>query len=128
VVSIPSEGEGAPRGKLGLKPQPAVEQDGCIWVWLGTAAPRRATPPWRFPEYGNPRWSHYFMVTDFENEVTHLAENFMDVPHTIFVHRGWFRNPRQQRVPMRLEVGEGAVLVTYDQPHDSIGFSKRILN
>jgi phenylpropionate dioxygenase-like ring-hydroxylating dioxygenase large terminal subunit len=128
VVEIPSEGEGAPRSKLCLKPLPAVEQDGCVWVWTGEGEPASAAPPWRFPEYDNPAWTRYFMITDFDNEVTHLAENFMDVPHTIFVHRGWFRNPRKQRVPMKLEVGDGSVLVTYRQPNDSIGFSSRILN
>ncbi len=34
------------------------------------------------------------MITDFPNEVTNLAENFMDVPHTVYVHRGWFRDEK----------------------------------
>jgi nitrite reductase/ring-hydroxylating ferredoxin subunit len=128
VVEIPSEKDMLPRNKMRLKPQPAVEQDGCIWVWMGEGEPDTAAPPWKFPEFGNKAWSHYFMVTDFENEVTDLAENFMDVPHTIFVHRGWFRDPARKRVPFTLQVENGRVLATYQQPDDKIGFSSFLLN
>jgi hypothetical protein len=68
------------------------------------------------------------MITDFENEVTQLAENFMDVPHTVFVHAKWFRRPSLLKVPMVVTVGSGRVLVTYDQPNDTIGVTKKILN
>jgi phenylpropionate dioxygenase-like ring-hydroxylating dioxygenase large terminal subunit len=68
------------------------------------------------------------MITDFDNEVTHLAENFMDVPHTVFVHQGWFRNRSQKQVPMTLDIDQGQVCVTYDQPNDGIGFSQLLIN
>ena len=68
------------------------------------------------------------MITDFDNEVTHLAENFMDVPHTVFVHRGWFRNQSKKKVPIDVETKAGSVLVTYNQAADSIGFTGRVLN
>jgi phenylpropionate dioxygenase-like ring-hydroxylating dioxygenase large terminal subunit len=127
VVAIPSEG-GEPRGKLRHTAVPCVEQDGCVWIWTGEGAPATPLPPWRFPEIENPGWCSYFMITDFDNEVTNLVENFMDVPHTIFVHRGWFRNKASRRVPMSLELGGGSLLVTYRQPSDSIGFTGRVLN
>jgi phenylpropionate dioxygenase-like ring-hydroxylating dioxygenase large terminal subunit len=61
------------------------------------------------------------MVTDFNNEVTNLVENFMDVPHTVFVHKGWFRNRSLKKVPITVETKNGGVLVTYDQKEDNIG-------
>jgi phenylpropionate dioxygenase-like ring-hydroxylating dioxygenase large terminal subunit len=133
VVEIPSEGsestDGQPiRSNLRNRTLPCVEQDGVIWVWMGAGVPTAPTPPWRFPNYQKPGWISYFMITDFENEVTNLAENFMDVPHTVFVHKGWFRNSARINVPMEINVGNGEVLVTYHQPNDSIGFAKRALN
>lgn len=107
---------------------PVVEQDGCIWVWMGEGAPATATPPYRFPHHGERGWHGYFMITDFDNEVTHLAENFMDVPHTVFVHAGWFRSASRMKVPIRVETRRGEVLVTYVQENDSIGFTGRVLN
>src|SRR4051794_36943831 len=98
VVEVPSEGpEGAKDERkcsqsgrnLRLKTYPVVEQDGCVWVWLGEGEPRTKRPPFRFPHQGEKGWASYFMITDFDNEVTNLAENFMDVPHTVFVHAGW---------------------------------------
>lgn len=128
VVHIPSEGPQAVKRELILPARICREQDGAIWVWMGSGAPTTPEPPWRFPNADDPNWSKYFMITDFDNEVTHLAENFMDVPHTIFVHDKWFRSAALREVPIRLEVGKGRVLVTYQQPNDSIGWTNWLLN
>jgi len=130
VVEVPSEG---PQGKrlhenLKLKSLPVVEQDECVWVWMGEGEPKTKLPPFRFPHFEDGSWAHYFMITDFENEVTHLVENFMDVPHTVFVHAGWFRNVKFKPVPITVETKAASVLVTYRQPQDKIGFTGRILN
>jgi len=106
---------------------PTIEQDSCVWVWLGEAAPFSETPPWRFPKAGIGS-SSYFMQTEFDNEVTHLAQNFMDVPHTVYVHRGWFRNRKLMKVPVVIEAGQQNVKVHYEQKKDSIGFTGKILN
>ncbi|HRK06812.1 MAG TPA: aromatic ring-hydroxylating dioxygenase subunit alpha [Pseudobdellovibrionaceae bacterium] len=134
VREIPSEGpqalplETCERRGLKLRSFPVVEQDGAVWVWTGEPARATAAPPWRFPYAADARWSQYFMITDFENEVTHLVENFMDVPHTVFVHDKWFRSRTLKKIPITVEVGGGRVKVTYDQPQDQIGFTGRILN
>lgn len=128
VTHVPSEGEGAPKLRYRIRSYPVVEQDGCLWIWMGKGAPKTATPPFRFPNFSAQGWSHYFMKTNFENEVTHLAENFVDVPHTVFVHKGWFRSKADKKVPIKVESNSTSVLVTYDQKNDSIGFSGRVLN
>ncbi len=134
VCEVPSERNsetGAPSAinsvrKLCVRSFPCVEQDGCVWIYTGAGQPA-APPPFRFP-ISEKGWDHYFMITDFENEVTNLAENYMDVPHTVFVHRGWFRSQTFKRVPIQVDVENGSVLVTYDQPEDSIGFTTRLAN
>ena len=122
VTHIPSEGpESKPKKAMCNKALPTVEQDGVIWVWMGDEPPVSMTPPWRFPFHNDPKWVSYFMVTDFNNEVTHLAENFMDVPHTVYVHKGWFRNKSMTKVPMTVKTKDAKVLVTYAQEKDKIG-------
>ena len=130
VVEVPSHGPTNLYSSYAysIKSFLTVEQDGCIWVWMGEGIPAQAVPPFRLPHYNDPSWSQYFMITDFENEVLNLVENFMDVPHTVLVHSGWFRRRSLRHVPITVEVGDGTVLVTYHQLQDRIGFCSRILN
>jgi phenylpropionate dioxygenase-like ring-hydroxylating dioxygenase large terminal subunit len=104
-----------------------VEQDGLVYVALvDEAATRR--PPFRIPFRGERGWVVYDMVTRFPNGVTNLVENFMDVPHTAFVHRGWFRSSQQRRIPARVQRHDGQVLVTYQQDQDSLSGLGRLFN
>ncbi|MBY0518086.1 MAG: aromatic ring-hydroxylating dioxygenase subunit alpha [Bacteriovoracaceae bacterium] len=107
----------------------SCEQDGAIWVWMGEGKPSTETPPWRFPFAQDEKWEHYFMITDFPNEVTNLAENFMDVPHTVYVHQGWFRDEKSERkkVPHTVETKNGRVLVTYLQEKDEFSWGAKLL-
>jgi phenylpropionate dioxygenase-like ring-hydroxylating dioxygenase large terminal subunit len=128
-INIPSEGpEGrAPEAERRLETYPTREQDGLIWVWMGLGTqPDKA--PFAMPHFSTPGWGAYYMKTRFQNSVTNLVENFMDVPHTVFVHRGWFRSRAKKRVPTTVERTDHSVLVTYDQPKDSIGLTEKLLN
>jgi phenylpropionate dioxygenase-like ring-hydroxylating dioxygenase large terminal subunit len=127
-VHVPSQGpDGRPPEGLALETFPTREQDGLVWVWMGGASPPVGAP-FRMPYYDEPGWGAYYMSTRFSNGVTNLVENFMDVPHTVFVHAGWFRKRGSTRVPTSVERTRDSVLVTYDHPQDSIGWSTLILN
>ena len=126
-VNVPSEGrDGSPNVDRRLETFPVREQDGLVWVWMGGGPPDKE--PFSMPRWETPGWGAYYMVTKFQNGITHLVENFMDVPHTVFVHEGWFRRRKKTRVRTKVERTKGSVLVTYDQPGDSIGVTSRILN
>ncbi|WP_413289284.1 Rieske 2Fe-2S domain-containing protein [Bdellovibrio sp. HCB337] len=132
VCEIPSEG---PDNSESLKRRqwkgftvPTFQKDSCVWIWPGDPALATAEPPWNFPEFSNPKAAKYFMLTDFDNEVGPLVQNFMDVPHTVFVHSKWFRNRSFLKVPVKVDVKAATVKVTYEQPQDSIGFMESILN
>lgn len=129
VTSVPSSSQSGKleKGKFRIPITPLVEREGVIWIWTGDESPK-GHPSWHFPQWQNHLWSKYFMITDFENEVTHLAENFMDVPHTVYVHKGWFRTKSQKPVPLQVEINNGQVLATYQQSKDSIGFTSRLFN
>lgn len=127
-VHVPSEGPGACALRRQLETFPVREQDGFVWVYLGTPGRASQREPFRFPEVA-PGWSSYVMVTRFDGDVTDLVENFMDVPHTAFVHRGWFRKGSQASpAAATVEASADGVLVTYDRPDDVIGFARRLLN
>ncbi len=136
VMDIPSEGPSTPELEKNIRSRgwrisapKLVEQEGVLWLWTGEQVPCPATPTWKFPFAQDSNWTHYWMLTDFENEVDHLVQNFMDVPHTVFVHSKWFRDQAQMKVPYQLQVKNGRVKVTYLQPSDSIGrWMERLIN
>jgi phenylpropionate dioxygenase-like ring-hydroxylating dioxygenase large terminal subunit len=125
-VEVPSSGPDAVPPPCGVRRFPTAERHGLVWVWMGDATP--TCEPFAMPYWETPGWGTYYMVTEFPNGVTHLVENFMDVPHTTFVHAGWFRRPAHKRVRVIVERTADSVLVTYDLPNDEIGFTGRILN
>jgi phenylpropionate dioxygenase-like ring-hydroxylating dioxygenase large terminal subunit len=125
-VEVPSSGPDNAPPPCGVRRFPTLERHGLVWVWMGDTTPARE--PFPMPYWDTPGWGTYYMVTEFPNEVTHLVENFMDVPHTTFVHVGWFRRPAHKRVRVIVERTADSVLVTYDLPNDEIGFAGRILN
>jgi phenylpropionate dioxygenase-like ring-hydroxylating dioxygenase large terminal subunit len=126
-VNVPSDGpqsKGVP--DVQLETFPVREQDGLIWVWMGgDVAPDKE--PFPMPHYNEPGWKAYYMTTMFANGVTNLVENFMDVPHTVFVHAGWFRSQKKMRVRTEVERTRDSVLVTYHQRNDKVGFSSVLL-
>lgn len=107
---------------------PTLEQDGLVYVFLGGDAARARKAPFRIPYKDDPEWRTYFMVTRFPNGVTNLVENFMDVPHTVFVHEGWFRKPAKKEVPALVERRDESVLVTYEQDQDRLTGLGPVLN
>ncbi len=127
-TSIPSEGpyvERIPNKKV--ESFPIESKYGLIWVWMGeNKTPSREI--FLMPVMEEHGWNYYYMKTAFKNNVTDLVENFMDVPHTVFVHKGWFRDRKQVHIEAKVERTNDSVLVTYDQPNDSIGFSNFLIN
>ena len=97
---IPALGENSPALPR-LRSFPATESDGYVWVFVGDRPP--TAPPFRFPHLGETGWTSFRMRTRFAAAAAACLENFLDCPHTVFVHRGWFRtrNPRTLRARVR---------------------------
>lgn len=126
-VNVPSEGpQYFPRPDKRIAKFPAMERDGLVWVYMGDAD-RVKNEPRRMPYYTADGWRAYYMTTFFRNNVTNLAENFMDVPHTVYVHKGWFRN--RKKVVGEALVKRTATSVELEYFHrDDIGFADWALN
>jgi len=84
-----------------LRAYPALESDGYVWVFMGQEPP--AASPFRFPHLDKPGWTSFRMTTRFAASAFACVENFLDCPHTVFVHKGWFRarDPRPQQARVR---------------------------
>jgi phenylpropionate dioxygenase-like ring-hydroxylating dioxygenase large terminal subunit len=127
-IDIPSEGPNKDRiPNKRVESFPVREAYGLIWVWMGEdKSPMEE--PFEMPLMKELGWHSYYMETKFNSNVTDLVENFMDVPHTVFVHKGWFRDRKQICVKANVKRTTDSVLVTYDQSNDSIGFSGWLVN
>ena len=55
-------------------------------------------------------------------------ENFIDIPHTVYVHPGIFRNERRQEIEVDIVRKDGAVKATYRNETDNLGWFSRFLN
>lgn len=87
---VPSLGDNGKLPNVSVKSFPVVEQDGYLWLFTGAETP--AGRPFDFPHYDEPGWTSFKMKTRFPASVEACLENFLDCPHTVFVHKGWFRS------------------------------------
>jgi phenylpropionate dioxygenase-like ring-hydroxylating dioxygenase large terminal subunit len=129
VVSIPSEGgeAAASKYKLRNKSFTAVEQDGYVYVCL---EPDEQTPetPLILPRPVAEDWRHIRLQNRFHNSVANCVENYIDVPHTAYVHHGIFRKPKQQEVRASVTRKAGHVRVEYHGETTNLGSFGWLLN
>ncbi len=88
---VPSLGDHAKPPRVGVRSFPVTEQQGFVWVWTGEGEP--VGEPYRFAHLDERGWTTFIMSTRFEAGVEACLENFLDCPHTVYVHKGWFRSP-----------------------------------
>ena len=125
VVEIPSEGC-KPIHNLGHTPCSVIEQEGYIYVCL---KPHPDFPrPYSIPHYGSSIWKNYRMQNRFQASVTNCVENFIDVPHTAFVHEGIFRKSLGHAVETRVKREKGMVEIEYRKESSNIGSMSWFLN
>jgi phenylpropionate dioxygenase-like ring-hydroxylating dioxygenase large terminal subunit len=128
VIAVPSEGDDfKPSQQRQAKRYPTKEQDGYVYVRLADT-PSEELEPFSMPHYGESGWETVRVINRFANNVTNCAENFIDIPHTAFVHPGVFRKSRQQKLEMTVERTNGAVLVEYRNETSNLGWYSRFLN
>lgn len=89
-IQIPSLGSCERLPNHGVRAYPVREQNGYVWVYPGESIPESA--PFQFPHCGELGWTSFRMRTRFRASVEACLENFLDCPHTVYVHGGWFRD------------------------------------
>ena len=126
VIRIPSQPPAADYGHC-LTPFDSQEVDGYVYVRLN----RLASPdiaPWRYAHHGARGWRCVRLSNRFANTVTNCVENFIDIPHTAFVHTGIFRTAQGQRILASVERTLGAVHVVYRNERANLGTWRWFLN
>lgn len=128
VIAVPSEGDSfKPSPQRQAKHYATREQDGYVYVRLAET-PSIDFEPFSMPHYQARGWETVRVINRFANNVTNCAENFIDIPHTAFVHPGVFRTSHQQKLEMTVERCNGAVLVEYHNETSNLGWYTRFLN
>ena len=128
VVCIPSEGgrEPAASKKLSATPYETCERDGYVYVQLERT--QNPSEPFPMPHFQQRGWQNIRLVHDFKNSVTNCVENFIDVPHTAYVHRGIFRKEKGEAIEANLVRKNGEVHVTYRNEKRNLGSFSWFLN
>lgn len=132
VVAIPSEGPDGPKSQHRRAQTFAVKlQDDYIYVHLGASASEttiRRSEPFAIPFYKARGWASVRLQNQFQNTVTNCVENFVDIPHTTFVHPKIFRDPRRERFTARVRRRGGSVIVEYHNERSNLGVFSWFLN
>jgi phenylpropionate dioxygenase-like ring-hydroxylating dioxygenase large terminal subunit len=125
-VRIPSlqSGEKCPPD-VSIRSYPTLESNGFIWVYMGVEQP--ASQPLPFPHYGETGWSGFMMKTRFPTNPLACLENFLDCPHTTYVHRGWFRSKDAQPVRAKVHYAKDGMEVEFFEERDAKSIVSRLL-
>jgi phenylpropionate dioxygenase-like ring-hydroxylating dioxygenase large terminal subunit len=128
VTRVPAEGPaGSNRPTRCALTFATLEADDYLYVRLCD----RATddlPPFRIPHYREPGWATIRLKNYFGNNVTNCVENFVDIPHTAFVHPRIFRVTRNERLTAQVARRNGSVTVDYRNERGNLGLFSWFLN
>ena len=128
VVAVPSEGDQYKQTekRKGIL-YPTIEQDGYIYVCLAEQGETRQQP-FKMRHYAEKGWHTTRLINRFKNTVTNCVENFIDIPHTVYVHPGIFRKPRREKIDVDVQRRGGTVKATYHNETNNLGWFSKFLN
>ena len=77
---------------------------------------------------GEKGWETVRLFNVFKNNVLNCAENYIDVPHTVFVHDKIFRDALDEKVTTKVERKNGSVRIGIFGETDNLGWFSWFLN
>lgn len=104
-----------------------LEKDGYVYISLAEGAPA-LEEPYSIPHYRDKGWEHIRLVNIFKNNVTNCAENFVDIPHTAYVHDKIFRSRKNKILKANIQRKSGEVNVVYENETSNLGLFTWFLN
>ncbi|MDX1921190.1 MAG: aromatic ring-hydroxylating dioxygenase subunit alpha [Candidatus Caenarcaniphilales bacterium] len=127
VCRVPSEGPESPLLKKSLKTKKILckEEQGYIYVLLGEQS---LGEPFRYPYFKQKNWATVRLKNFFHNNVTNCVENFIDIPHTVFVHDAIFRLEKGHKVEALVKRQNGQVHTSYKNETNNLGSFSWFLN
>jgi phenylpropionate dioxygenase-like ring-hydroxylating dioxygenase large terminal subunit len=132
VVYVPSEGpEGTRAPHRHARSFQVQEQDDYVYIRLVDGMSQTeaaAIEPFKIPYYKTKGWAAIRLRNRFRNNVTNCAENFVDIPHTVFVHPKIFRVSRQEKFTAHVKRAGGSVIINYYNERANLGIFSWFLN
>ena len=125
VTWIPSEGR-APKGRRCQREYQAIEQDGFVYVRFSQK--KTNAQPFPMPHYKDKGYSSIRLQNLFEAELLNCVENFIDIPHTTFVHPNIFRNESGCETKTKITKRTGHVHIEYFNENSDFGWFSWFLN
>jgi phenylpropionate dioxygenase-like ring-hydroxylating dioxygenase large terminal subunit len=98
---------------------PLIEQDGFIWVWSGNRPPAAAELPFKIPHYDETGWARARLKATIKNSVDNVIENFIDCPHTGYIHGGLFRSPASHLAATSVKRVADGVIIDIEEENKS---------
>jgi vanillate O-demethylase monooxygenase subunit len=100
-VSIPSQMDLAIPSRAKLKPYPVVEQDGVVWLWMGSEEQMSRVHPPRTPEFVDPQYESFTCdPIDVPCNYRLLIENLLDITHFYPLHDGNIGDLANSKIPI----------------------------
>lgn len=112
---------------LRAQPFPVREQQGYLWVWVGDRPPEADEQPFVLPHHGEPGWGHGYLQSTIGNSVANLIENFIDCPHTGYIHGGLFRSPASHLARTHVQAVADGVIIDIDEDNKTNSFLGRLI-
>lgn len=120
---VPAQPRPTENTKAKVRAFRVVEQQGFIWVFMGDAQKLKTDNlPLQLPMYDDKKARRWVMQRVFAGNAFHCAENFLDVPHTVFVHNKWFRSEIKDEIDIEVRAGKDWVEAEFlgEQAFDSL--------
>ena len=126
VINIPSMGPDQKQSQKCTKTYEVIEQEKYIYVRLSSKISH--LKPFPMPCHNLKGYTTIRLQNLFKNNVTNCAENFVDIPHTTFVHPKIFRDAKHEKFGAHVERKDGRVKVTYKNEKKNFGWFSWFLN
>jgi phenylpropionate dioxygenase-like ring-hydroxylating dioxygenase large terminal subunit len=132
LMAIPSEGERfQPKASRCIPRYSCEEKEGYIYVRLSNTpeASIASLQPFSIPYLNLSGYKHIRLKHLFEANVPNCAENFIDIPHTTYVHPGVFRYEKKpQKIEAEVEQENANVHIRYRKETSNFGWFSKFLN
>ena len=126
LINIPSLSSQSKLPRACLRSLPVIiYQD---YVFVNTSEKAEIPKPFSIPQLNTKGWGHIRLKNLFENSVTQCLENFLDVPHTAWVHPGIFRKNKSEALRLKSKKTASFVTTSYHGEKNNLGFFSRFLN
>lgn len=106
---------------------PLAEQQGYLWVWPGDRAPEAEEKPYELPNFNAPGWGWGRLQGQIHNSVDNVIENFIDNPHTGYIHGGLFRTPASHWSDTEITTADDGVVIDISEENQAESLLARLL-